>query len=349
MCMIRWTSGLKPLFRSNPSVHPEKSLKANVGTDAVLWQKLSVSADLFVDNRTDILTLDKSRMSCFGEDIYYSNIGRMVNYGAEVNLAYSSSAGKLSYSLFAALMYARNKVLEMGEVGVRYPYNAQTGLPYGSQMGLECVGFYTLSDFDLDGELNPGQSVPLFGSVQPGDLKYKDQDGDGVIDETDFVKIGNPEYPCVSFSFGADLKYGPLDMSVLFTGAAGSSVNLLNYSQWRAFENYGNAFPWVKGAWVYYPEAKLDSRQTATYPRLSTSTNENNYTASSFWIRNNNYLRLKNLEIGYNFSSCRVFLRGYNLLTFSDLLKNCKMDPETLNYSYPQGRSVSLGIQVTFK
>ncbi len=341
-------SGLKPLFRANPSAHPEKSLKADVGVDITLWNKLNVCADYFVDRRTDILTLDKTRMDCYGDDVYYSNIGRMINQGVELNMSYSSKAGDLSYSVFGNLVYARNKVLEMGEVGVRYPYNASTGLPYGSRMGLECTGFYTMADFDIDGELNVGQPIPMFGDVQPGDLKYKDQDGDGIIDETDFVKIGSPEYPSTSFSFGAELKYKSFDMSVLFTGAAGASVNLLDYPQWRTFENYGNAFSWSRGAWVYYPEAKLDTRKTATYPRLSTSTNENNYTASSFWIRSNNWLRLKNLEVGYTAKGCRLFVRGYNLLTFSKLLSECKMDPQTVNYGYPQGRSYNIGVQFTF-
>ncbi len=341
-------SGLKPLFRANPSIHPERSLKANIGTDAVLWDKFNIVADYFIDRRTDILTLDKSRMDCFGDDIYYSNIGKMINQGVELNMSYASKLGDLNYSIFANLLYVRNKVLEMGEVGVRYPYNAQTGLSYGSKMGLECIGFYSISDFDLDGELNEGQAVPLFGSVQPGDLKYKDQDGDGIIDETDFIEIGSPDYPAFSFSLGVDLKYKSLDFSFLFVGAMGTSVNLLDYPQWRTFENYGNAFSWAKNAWVYYPEVKLDTRKTATYPRLSTSTNENNYTSSSFWIKENNYLRLKNLELGYRVNGCRVFLRGCNLLTLSRLLSECKMDPQTVNYGYPQGRSYNLGVQFTF-
>ena len=341
-------SGLKPLFRANPSIHPEKSLKADLGVDVTLWNKLNVCADYFVDRRSDILTLDKTRMDCYGDDTYYSNIGKMINQGVELNLSYSSKAGDLSYSIFANMVYAHNKVLEMGEVGIRYPYNASTGLPYGSRMGLECIGFYSTSDFDLDGKLNVGQPIPMFGDVQPGDLKYKDQDGDGIIDETDFVKIGAPEYPSMSFGFGAELKYKSFDVSVLFTGAVGSSVNLLDYPQWRTFENYGNAFSWAKGAWVYYPEAKLDTRKTATYPRLSTTTNENNYTSSSFWIRNNNWLRLKNVEAGYTIKGCRIFVRGYNLLTFSKLLSECKMDPQTVNYGYPQGRSYNLGVQFTF-
>lgn len=342
------SSGLRPLFRANPDVHPEQSLKADIGVDAMLWNKLSIGADFFIDRRNDILTLDRTRMDCFGYDTFYSNIGRMVNRGVELNVVYSSKISDFEYSVFGNLLFAKNKVLEMGEVGKRFPYNESTGLPYGSRMGLECVGFYSLSDFDLDGELNMGLPIPLFGSVQPGDLKYKDQDGDGIIDETDFVKIGNPSYPSTSFSFGAEFKYKSFDLSLLFTGTAGSTINLLDYPQWRTFEDNGNAFAWAQGAWVYYPEAKLDTRDTATYPRLSTTTNENNYTSSSFWIRKNNWLRLKNLELGYTVKGCRIFVRGYNLLTFSRLLSDYDMDPETVNYGYPQGRSYNAGIQITF-
>ncbi len=342
------SSGLRPLFRANPDAHPEQSLKADIGVDAMLWNKLSIGADFFIDRRNDILTLDKTRMDCFGYDTFYSNIGRMVNRGVELNVVYSSRISDFEYSVFGNLLFAKNKVLEMGEVGKRFPYNESTGLPYGSRMGLECVGFYSLSDFDLDGELNMGLPIPLFGSVQPGDLKYKDQDGDGILDETDFVKIGNPSYPSTSFSFGAEFKYKSFDLSLLFTGTAGSTINLLDYPQWRTFEDNGNAFAWAQGAWVYYPEAKLDTRDTATYPRLSTTTNENNYTSSSFWIRKNNWLRLKNLELGYTVKGCRIFVRGYNLLTFSRLLSDYDMDPETVNYGYPQGRSYNAGIQITF-
>lgn len=342
------SSGLRPLFRANPDAHPEQSLKADIGVDAMLWNKLSIGADFFIDRRNDILTLDRTRMDCFGYDTFYSNIGRMVNRGVELNVVYSSKISDFEYSVFGNLLFAKNKVLEMGEVGKRFPYNESTGLPYGSRMGLECVGFYSLSDFDLDGELNMGLPVPLFGSVQPGDLKYKDQDGDGIIDETDFVNIGNPSYPSTSFSFGAEFKYKSFDLSLLFTGTAGSTINLLDYPQWRTFEDNGNAFAWAQGAWVYYPEAKLDTRDTATYPRLSTTTNENNYTSSSFWIRKNNWLRLRNLELGYTIKGCRIFVRGYNLLTFSRLLSDYDMDPETVNYGYPQGRSYNAGIQITF-
>ncbi len=352
-------SGLRPLFKANPDIEPEQSLKANLGFDADFFGKLKVSADCFFDNRSNILTLDNTLMGYRGTDIYYSNIGHMTNQGIDMHLEYGDRLGSLSYNVFGSLLFARNKVLEMGEVGKKYDYNKSTGRPYGTRMGLECIGFYQTSDFDMDGELNMGLPVPLFGSVQPGDLKYKDIDGDGYIDDTDMVEIGRPAYPLSVLSFGAQLNWRGFDFSLLLTASLGSTVNLLDYPQWRAFEDYGTAFEWAKQAWVFYPEAGLDTRKTATYPRLSTRTNDNNYRDSSFWIRKNNWLRLQNMELGYDLPAlpvlhgahpnrCRVYINAYNILTLSKLLRECKMDPETADYGYPAAKSVNVGVQFTF-
>lgn len=347
-------SGIRPLFEANPDVTAEKSLKADIGVDAKLWNKLSVTVEGFYDYRSGILTLDGSIPDYMATAAKYSNMGRMVNRGVDGSIVFSDRAGELEYSLNAGFLIAANKVLEMGEAGVKYPYNASTGLPYGARMGLECTGFYEMTDFDLDGGLNMGLPVPLYGDVQPGDLKYKDQDEDGYIDGTDIVCIGRPSYPLASYSFGASASFRGFDFSILFTGTAGSTVNLLDYAAWRPFENYGTAFDWAKGAWVYYPEAGFDNRSEATFPRLSTGQNAHNYYASSFWIRSNNYLRLRNAEIGYNIpvrkgiDKLRVFLSGYNLLTFSSLLRETKMDPEAVGYGYPASRSVNVGIQLSF-
>ena len=349
------SSGIRPLFKGNENVTAEKSLKANVGFDATLWNRLKLTADYFVDYRTGILTRDLTLMDYLGIQSAYSNIGKMFNHGVDANFVYSDRKGDFGWSVFGNVLFTRNKIIEMGEVGAKYPYNATTGLPYGTRMGLECIGFYQVTDFDLDGELNMGLPVPLFGSVQPGDLKYKDQDGDGYIDDTDIVKIGNPAYPSLTFSLGSELTFGNFDFSFLFTGGALSTVNMLDYSTWQPFLNYGTAFEWAKGAWVFYPEAKLDTRSKATFPRLTTEQNDHNYRPSSFWIKDNNYIRLQDVEIGYNIpfknagiDKMRVCLTGYNLLTISPLLWNYKMDPETVNYGYPAAQSVMLGLQIIF-
>ncbi len=352
-------SGLRPLFKSNPDITAEKSLKADAGVDVKLFGRLSLTADYFLDMRTGILTLDRTLMDYYGKDTYYSNLGRMINQGVDASFNFTDRAGDFNYSVFGNVVFARNKVLEMGEVGAKYPYNRQTGHPYGTRMGLECEGFYDITDFDLDGALNMGLPVPLFGSVQPGDLKYKDQDGDGYIDDTDIVAVGAPAYPSTSFSLGAALEFKGFDFSMLFVGSAGSTVNLLDYSVWRTFENYGNAYEWAQGAWAYYPEAGIDNRAAATYPRLSLQSNDNNYRTSSFWIRKNDYIRLQNVEIGYEFSTiksvsrlgitkCRLYANAYNLLTLSKILNDYKIDPATANYGYPNVKSFNLGVQITF-
>lgn len=348
-------SGIRPLFKGNENVSPERSLKANIGTDMTLWGKLKLTADYFVDLRSNILTLDRTLMDYYGSQTYYSNIGKMFNHGVDASFVFADRRGDFGYSVFGNVLFARNTVLEMGEVGAKYAYNRQTGHPFGSRMGLECLGFYELSDFDVDGELNMGLPIPLFGEVQPGDLKYKDQDGDGYIDDTDIVWNGNPAYPMVSFSLGTSLSFRRFDFSLLFTGSAGSTVNLLDYSPWQPFVNYSTAFEWAKEAWVYYPGAKLDTRSSAKFPRLTTRQNENNYRPSSFWIKDNTFLRLSNVEVGYNLplgksgsDTLRIYVQGQNLLTLSPLLWKYKMDPETVNYGYPSAMSVCAGLQITF-
>ena len=348
-------SGIRPFFNATPDVTAEKSLKANIGADATLFEKLKVTGDAFADLRTGILTLDRTLMDYHGIQSAYTNLGRMLNAGIDLSLVWSDRKGNLGYSAFANILVARNTILEMGEVGPKFDYNAATGHPYGSRMGLECLGFYELKDFDLDGELAEGQAVPLFGSVQPGDLKYKDQDGDGYVDDTDIVWLGGPSYPWLTVDFGGQLDWHGFDLSVLFTSSFGSTVNLLDYTEWQPFIGYSSAFEWAKGAWVYYPEAKLDTRKTATFPRLTAEQNDNNYRSSSFWIKSNNYIRLKSIELGYTFKlrtqkadGLRVYLSGGNLLTLSPVLSKYKMDPEAVSYGYPAARSVCAGVQVNF-
>ncbi len=198
----------------------------------------------------------------------------------------------------------------------------------------------------------------MFGTVQPGDIRYRDLNNDHYIDETDVTEIGRPAYPRWSYSFGGDVAWKGFDFSVFFSSAAGGSVNLLDYSaQTRAFVNNGNAYKIAKGAWAYYPEQGIDTRNSATYPRLTTQNNENNYRASTFWIRKSDYLRIKEIELGYDFSQklirnldiakLRVYVNASNPVTFSNLLRNYKMDPES-RYGYPALQSYNVGVQVTF-
>ena len=215
------------------------------------------------------------------------------------------------------------------------------------------------NDFDASGNLVAGLPVPAFGSVQPGDIKYLDLDGDKVVDENDVTRVGRSWVPEWTFAFGAKFCWKGLDMELQFNGVAGVSANLLdNWNQNVAFVNNGNAYPIHQGAWAYYPSEGIDTRNTATYPRLTTQSNENNYRTSSFWVKDASFLKLRNVEIGYTFDSpklksagingLRCFVSGQNLFTVSPLKYKYNMDPEHLSGLYPALRTFNAGVSITF-
>ena len=355
-----WQSTLVPMFISNTDAHAEKSTKYNLGIDAGLFEGLNLTAEVYLDKRTDVLTLDNSLMSYYGKNYAFSNIGEMTSKGFELSAVWNDKVGEFSYSLNGMVSYNTNNIDYMAEVAPAHDYNARTGRPFGTFIGLEADGFYDVSDFNADGSLVDGISVPAFGVVQPGDLKYKDLDNNGVVDQNDVTAIGKSIYPEWTYSFGASANYKAFDFSIFFQGIAGASVNLLdNWNQTVAFVDNGNAYPIAEGAWAFYPEQNIDTRSTATYPRLTTQSNDNNYRTSSFWIRNRNYLKVRNIELGYNFcenknidlkgiNNLRVFVNVVNPFTWSKLLDEYDMDPESIYGGYPSVKSVNAGVSLTF-
>ena len=351
-----WQETMAPLFLANKNVFAEKSVKYNAGIDLNLFKKLDLTVDLFLDKRSEILTQDNSMMRYYGINLQQNNIGEMTNKGFEASLTYRDRAGDVNWSLFGMAFFAKNTIDYMAEVTPAYPYNGETGRAYGTRLGLEAIGYFQMDDFNADGSLKANIPEPMFGAVQPGDIRYRDRNEDGYIDQTDIDEIGNPFYPNVMFGFGGDLSFKGFDFSVFFYGSAGSTVNLLNYQQTVAFVNNGNAYEWAKGAWGYFPEQGVNNTETATYPRLTTMENDNNYRNSTFWIRNNDFLRLKNIELGYDFaplfknsgiSRFRLYVNAFNPVTFSKLLKDYNMDPES-GYGYPALKSYNVGIQINF-
>ena len=346
------------MFVPNEDAHAEKSLKFNVGLDARIGG-FSLTADAFLDKRSDILTLDNSLMGYYGKQYSFSNIGKMTNKGVEVDMAYEGGNGYFGYRIFGSAAYARNTVDYMAEVTPANAFSAQTGRPYGTYIGLVADGFFGVDDFDAAGNLVSGLPTPAFGAVQPGDVKYRDLDKNGIVDQNDVTKIGRSWVPEWTFAFGGRLSYRGFDLECLFQGMAGVSANLLdNWTQTVAFVDNGNAYPIAKGAWAYYPTEGIDNRTNATYPRLTTQGNSNNYRASSLWIKDASFLKLRNVELGYTFTTkdpdkagvkaFRCFVNGQNLLTFSPLLKEWGRDPENLSGLYPTLKSFNAGIAITF-
>ncbi|RYF23310.1 MAG: SusC/RagA family TonB-linked outer membrane protein, partial [Flavobacteriales bacterium] len=325
--------GLTQLFLANPNVGPEESIKYNVGADLTFFKNLNITLDAYMDKRTKILTRDNSFPGSFGDFTYLDNIGEMTNRGLEISASYNGKVNQVGYQVFGMLSLNKNKIDFQSELAPAFDYNARTGRPFGSIIGLVSDGFYQLEDFNPDGSLRTGLSTPLFGAIQPGDLKYKDLDGNGKIDALDVTQIGKSFLPTTNFSFGGTVDYKGFDLSVLFQGVAGNSVDLIGNSYLRAqniaFVNNTNAYAIAEGAWAYYPAQGIDTRATATYPRLTTTANQNNYATSSFWIKDGDFLRIRNAELGYNFNNqvvaklklqkLRLFVNAINPVTWSKL------------------------------
>jgi TonB-linked SusC/RagA family outer membrane protein len=349
---------LSPFFIANKNVFAEESIKYNIGTDLNLFNKLDVTLDFFLDKRSGILTIDNSIPSSYGNNLLIRNLGEQTNKGFEASALFSDKVGSFGYSVTGMASVNKNKIDYMAEITPAFSYNAATGLPFGTYRGLVATGYYQLSDFNADGTLKAGQPVPAFGAVQPGDLKYQNlnpQD-DNIINENDITSIGKSHFPQLTFAFGGALNFKSFDVSALFQGVAGSSVNIMN-SQTMAFVNNSNAFSIAQDAWAYYPDQNIDTRATAKYPRLTTVTNNNNYRMSSFWIKSGDFLRLRNVEVGYSLSTknakrvglerARLFINANNVATWSSLTKNYDIDPETVN-SYPALKSFNAGLSITF-
>lgn len=351
-------SGIVQSYAANPGIFAEKSMKYNVGIDATLLKKLSVTLDVFTDKRSGIVTVNNDLMAVYGGVLPYVNAGKVTNKGFEVSAAYNDRAGAFNYTVGAMVSYAKNKIDYQAEVPKANDFNRTTGRPINTIMGLVADGFYDITDFNADGTLKAGQPVPTFGAVQPGDMKYKDLDNNNRIDQADITKVGNPEYPSVIYSFNLGLSYKGFDVTALFQGAGGNSINLLlaNY-QTMAFVNNSTVYPIAANAWAYYPSQGIDTRAVANYPRLTTKANDNNYRYSSFWVKKGNYIRLRNAELGYSLPAAalkmlhleklRIYVSAVNAFTWSYLYKHYNIDPETYN-GYPGMKSFNAGISLTF-
>lgn len=353
-----WNKGISPAYVPNPDISAEQSLKYNIGVDARLFKRVDLTADIFQDKRSKIITEDNSLLAVFGSTPPYKNIGKVTNRGFEASISFSDKVGKLIYQLTGMASYNYNTIDYMAEIPPVTAAAARTTRSIGSQFGYEALGFYNISDFNADGSLVTGMPVPGFGEVQPGDIKYRDINNDKLIDERDMMKIGNSYLPKFTYSFNTVFTFSGLDLRLLFQGVSGRNVNLLDASiQTIAFQNNGNVYDIARGRWAYYPDEGIDTRANATYPRLSAMGNTNNYRNSTFWMKNGSFLRLRNVELGFSLpgsalrkikiSGARIFVNGINLLTWSPLLKNYNLDPETIT-GYPALKSFNFGTTINF-
>ncbi len=343
-------SSIKEDKPGTPNVTWERARKQNYAVDLKMFHdKFFFTAEYFIDKRSGILWGLNTLPDITGLQSGTYNIGQAQNQGLEIEAGWSQTVGDWSYFVRGNYSFARNKIVYQDEAkDLENPNLWKTGRRIGEIFGYVQEGFFRTKE-EIDAW--PSQ----FGvELQPGDVRYRDVNGDGVVDTKDLVPLGHPNFPEISFGLSAGFSYKNFDMSFLFQGAANFSLTLAGGFQ-KPFDNLGTIFEHqMKGRWT--PE----NADRAKYPRLSVShATAQNYYNSSIWVRDASYVRLKNLEIGYNFprrmisklrlSSLRVYLSGQNLLTF-DGLDNI-IDPENKTgemINYPQQRVFNIGVNLKF-
>lgn len=332
----------------------ELSTKSNLGIDFNLFKdELSVQVDLFNEKRSGIF-LRRASVPDFAGIVTmpYGNLGKVDNKGYEVTLDYNRSFGKVGVMFRANYSYAKNKIIDDGTVIKEYDWLNSRGTSLYTHFGYTCDGFYSQDDID-----NPDVAKPLGVNVRPGDLKYRDLNKDGRIDANDKGYIGKPDVPTTTYGFGGTISYQGFSLGAFFQGINDAQFSL-NNSTFTPFANsnaIGNLYSDITSRWT--PE---NQGVGAKYPRLDygLTSNPDNYTTSTFWLRDGSYLRLKTADISYTIPNkvveklgvrnVRIYLQGYNLLTFS---KFKLWDPELGRGDgarYPTTRSVNMGCNFSF-
>ncbi|RYZ62957.1 MAG: TonB-dependent receptor [Chitinophagaceae bacterium] len=334
----------------NDNVTWEKAKKYNVGLDLnSANDKFALTVDYFHEERYDQLVERQDIPAMLGIGISPTNVAIVVNRGWDGQFTYRDKIGQLQYSLGLVLSYAKNKVIYQAEAQPRFPWLARTGQSINQPFGYTYTGFYTEADLSDPKVAKPVSAIAL----QAGDLRYKDMNGDGVIDQSDMTAIGRPNLPNTNLGLPIRLNYKNLDLNILFQGAFGYSLGLVG----NAIEPFKSQFqPLHQLRWT--PETAA----TAQFPRLTsnpTTVNSPLSYMSDFWLVDAHYMRLKTVDIGYQvpnkflpfkINNGRLYLSAYNLLTWSNLSKKYQQDPEVASNSagdaYLNQRVVNLGLQI---
>ena len=324
----------------------EAAYKANIGTDLRIANQLDVTLDLFYQQRRNILVSAGSLNSAVvGIQSSYNDKGRVASYGMELGLRYAKTfQNGLNLNAGASFSTVKSEILEWIEAPA-YPNLSVVDGPADSERGLIALGFFQ-SQEEIDN--SPAQQ---FGQTKVGDIKYKDVNEDGVINENDFVAqdYGNT-FPSLNYAFSLGAEYKGFGINATFQGAAHQVKNLRYVDGvWGALSDNRNL------SQEYYNNCFDIAGAGASYPRLSTENVANNAQNSTIWYRNASWLKLRDCEIYYKLpaklieplkiSSTKIFVQGQNLLSFSSI---DAVDAENLNTGYPVMKAVNIGLSVEF-
>lgn len=323
----------------------EKAYKYNVGIDAKLFGALDVTFDYWMQQRKDIWVSSAGKYSAvLGMDAPYENAGRVDSHGFELGLDYTKNFGAVSFNLGGNLMYTKNKIKEMLEEPRLYDNLIQTGNPYGQIYGLEAIGFFK---DEADIAASPAQN---FSTVKPGDIKYRDVNGDNIIDANDKVAIGHSTTsPEIYYNFHIGAEWKGLGFYAMFQGTGNYSAILNTKSMYWPLVGNTNISQYA------YDNRWTPENQNAKLPRLSSESNANNYQTSTLWLADRSFLKLRNVEVYYNLpksllektkivNGAKLYVRGIDLLCFDHIDES---DPEAYDIN-PVNKSIALGLSVTF-
>lgn len=348
-------NGLTYSTLSSPYVTWEIAKKHDLGIDFSFFHNdISGTIDYFNERRTGIYMARNYQAQIIGipdlSSSFKSNYGEVKSEGFDGNIGLHHKFGQVDVTLRGNITYSKNTIEQYDEELSRYPYNKYVGHRVGYQRGLVALGLFQSYEEIRE---SPKQN---FGGVDvaPGDVKYKDVNGDGIIDDNDEVAIGATARPNTIYGFGVSALWKGIDFNVHFQGAGKSSIYLEGIlTRPFANEEWGNVSSDLIGN---YWSLGTNENPNAKYPRLTYGWNYNNYRRSTYWMRDGSYLRLKTLEIGYTLpkqfttplrmSKVRVYFMGTNLLTFSSFKL---WDPELgdgFGMQYPLSRTYTVGLTI---
>ncbi|MFV9551418.1 SusC/RagA family TonB-linked outer membrane protein [Algibacter sp. PT7-4] len=334
---------------ANPNLGFEERIDLNLGFESYLMNSLWLEFNYFRSELDKQLTfLNDKYPSYYNTFRPYDNFDKNLYTGFELGMNYNKTINDFTIGIGANILYSQTEAVKRSETN-EFNYQNRVGRELSTIFGLVDEGFYSEDDFSIDDDnnyvLNAGLPVPNFGAVQPGDLKYKDQNGDNIIDNDDRVAIGQSSSPW-TYGVNLNLKYKAFNLFILGTGqTGGDAITSNSYYQVNGNDKYSEV---VLGRWT--PE----TANTATFPRLSSQTNQNNFRTSTFWMYNNSFFKINRAQLTYEFDDkiCSKFgmddfslnLQGTNLF---EIAKNRDIRQLTIGGT-PQTRAYTLGVRMSF-
>ncbi|MHB0753782.1 SusC/RagA family TonB-linked outer membrane protein [Polaribacter sp. M15] len=331
----------------------EERIDFNLGFETYLMNSLYVEANYFRTELDKQITFLQDQYPSFYDTFRpYDNYNKNLYTGFELGINYNKSYEDLSISIGANILYSQTERTRRSEVFAE-DYLQTQGKEISTIFGLVDQGFYSEADFttDINGDrvLNTGLPVPQFGNVQPGDIKYEDKNGDNIIDNDDRVAIGQSSSPW-TYALNLNLTYKRFNLFVLATGQSGAMSNKLsnNFNEYYSVDGNDKYSEVVIGRWT--PE----TANTATFPRLSSVTNQNNFRNSTFWLYKNNFFNISRTQLTYQFTN--VVCDNLGLEDFSMNISGTNLFEISENRnirqlrigSDPLARTFTLGLRASF-